>query len=280
MSLGSELFAEMSSLVVEAPHQPVDVRAGAAPSILKKAFDVLGSFSPDRRVLSFAEVARASGLPKSTTHRVLAMLVEMGAVEQHTDGYRIGLRMFAVGACSAEVALRDIALPAMEELHRIARQTLHLAVLRGPDVVYIEKLRTHQAVPTPAVVGASLPAHWTAVGKALLAEERAESAASTEVLRSRAGRKMADPAAFAQELTLSRARGYAVDREESVAGLACIAVPIVAGGSAVAALSVAFPAAAGKGEVLLNPLRATAARIGRSLPPALRGSLLRERHAR
>lgn len=245
------------------PEQVVDrtnvSRDTAAPSVLKKAFDVLGSFSPDRRVLSFSQISRESGLPKSTTHRVLAMLLEMGAVEQYEDGYRIGLRMFAVGACSAEVALRNLALPAMEALHRLTRQTLHLAVLRGPDIVYIEKLRTQLAVPTPAVVGASLPAHLTAVGKALLAEDKSAPR----------------PAALTRELALTRARGFATDREESVKGLACIAVPIMAGGSAVAAISVAFPAGAGTGEVLLNSLRETATRIGRSVSPALMGSLSR-----
>lgn len=249
------------------------VRDTAAPSVLKKAFDVLGTFSPDRRVLSFAQIARGSGLPKSTTHRVLAMLLEMGAVEQHEDGYRIGLRMFAVGSLSAEVALRNLALPAMESLHRVTRQTLHLAVLRGPDIVYIEKLRTHLAVPTPAVVGASLPAHLTAVGKALMAQDLTAVGAAVSAPRPGVGRNAPDRLVLARELTLTRSRGFAVDREETLKGLACIAVPIMAGGSAVAALSIAFPAAAGTGEVLLNSLRETATRIGRSVPPALMGSL-------
>ncbi|MER5430117.1 IclR family transcriptional regulator [Streptomyces sp. NPDC002588] len=249
------------------------VRDTAAPSVLKKAFDVLGTFAPDRPVLSFAQIARGSGLPKSTTHRVLAMLLEMGAVEQYEDGYRIGLRMFAVGSLSAEVALRNLALPAMEALHRVTRQTLHLAVLRGPDIVYIEKLRTHLAIPTPAVVGASLPAHCTAVGKALMAEDLTGVGVRVGIPSPRAGRNVPDQLAFARELALTRTRGFATDREEAMQGLACIAVPIVAGGAAVAALSIAFPAVAGTGEVLVNSLRETAVRIGRSVPPTLVGSL-------
>jgi DNA-binding IclR family transcriptional regulator len=188
---------------------------------------------------------------------------------------RAVLRMFAVGSCSAEVALRNLALPAMEALHRVTQQTLHLAVLRGPDVVYIEKLRASLAVPTPAVVGASLPAHLTAVGKSLIAARLAEMRAPVSALRPAAGRNPPDPLALARDLDLTRARGYATDREDSVKGLACIAVPIVAGGSAVAALSVAFPAGAGTGEVLLSSLRETAASIGRSVPPSLAGSLFR-----
>lgn len=243
---------------------PVQISpAPTAPSVLKKAFDVLGSFSPDRSVLSFAQISRRSGLPKSTTHRVLAMLLEMEAIEQHDGGYRVGLRMFSVGSCSAEVALRNLAMPAMEALHRMTRQTLHLAVLRGPDIVYIEKLRTHLAIPTPAVVGSSLPAHITAVGKSLLASAVPQDA----------GWGPPREPNLTRELALTRSRGWATDREESVAGLACIAVPIVTGGSPVAALSVAFPSHAGTGEILLSSLREAATTIGRAVSPDLATSL-------
>jgi DNA-binding IclR family transcriptional regulator len=155
----------------------------------------------------------------------------------------------------------------------VTQQTLHLAALRGPDVVYIEKLRTSLAVPTPAVVGASLPAHLTAVGKSLMAAGLAEMGISAGALMPVAGRNLPDPLALARELYLTRARGYAIDRGNSVKGLACIAVLIVAGGSVVAALSVAFPAGAGTGEILVSSLRETATSIGRSVPPPFAGSL-------
>lgn len=239
-----------------------------APSVLRKAFDVLGAFRADRRVLTFAEVSRASGLPKSTTHRVLAMLLEMGAVERHGRGYRIGLRIFAMGSCSAEVALREVALPVLQEVHGLTRQTVHLGVLRGGDVVYIEKLRTRVAFPTPAVVGERLPAHCTAIGKSLLAT-RAVADVVRAPLPARTRRSIVDPSALTRELALTRSRGFAVDREECVDGLACLAVPVHAHGTAVAAVSVAFPAAAGAGEVLISTLRTAAARIGRALPATL-----------
>ena len=80
-----------------------------APSVLWKAFDVLSAFNHKERVLTLARIARQSGLPKSTVHRVLAMLSDIGAVEQHEDGYRIGLRMFTLGALPPEAALREAA---------------------------------------------------------------------------------------------------------------------------------------------------------------------------
>src|SRR5512144_434397 len=98
-----------------------------APSVLWKAFDVLSAFNHSHRLLTLAQIVRHSGLPKSTVHRVLAMLVDVGAVEQQDGGYRIGLRMFALGALPPEAALRQAALVHLEELHRLTGQTLHLA---------------------------------------------------------------------------------------------------------------------------------------------------------
>lgn len=243
-----------------------------APSVLWKAFDVLGAFSHRRRVLTLAEIARYSGLPKSTAHRVLAMLTEVGAVEQVDGGYRIGLRMFSIGALPPEAALREAALPHLEELHRVTGQTLHLAILRDADVIYLEKLLPRRvSLDMPSVIGDRLPANCTGVGKALLAFSPGDLAAAALAgpLERRTGQSLGSLPALRRELDLIRDRGYAYDREEATAGVACVAVPVLAApGRAIAAISVAYPAAAGSGQALVGPLRATAAAISRS--PALR----------
>jgi DNA-binding IclR family transcriptional regulator len=238
----------------------------AAPSVLWKAFDVLEAFSHRRRVLTLAQIARLTGLPKSTAHRVLAMLVDAGAIEQQGGGYRMGLRMFTLGALPLEAALREAALVHLEELHRFTGQTLHLAVLRGSDVVYLEKLLSRKSVPTPAIVGNRLPAQCTAVGKAMLAYSGAEAAALALAgpLRRRTAKSLASAEQVRRELLSIQADGFAVDREESADGLACVAVPVLVGDRAVAAVSVAFPSSAGSGQVLINPLRQAAAAISRS----------------
>lgn len=245
-----------------------------APSILWKAFDVLGAFSHRDRVLSLAEIARRSGLPKSTAHRTLAMLLETGAVEQAESGYQLGLRMFSLGALPPEAELREAALVHLEGLHRVTGQTLHLAVLRGTDVVYLEKLLSRQHTDTPAAVGDRLPATCTGVGKALLAFSgaAAEDAVLTRPLARRTSRSVSSDAALREQFAAIRARGYATDREESTDGLACVAVPVIAGMRIVAAISVAFPAAAGTGSVFVGPLRQAAAAIAAS--PAVRRAAL------
>jgi len=248
-----------------------DEPARGAPSVLWKAFDVLGAFSDRRRVLTLAAIAHHSRLPKSTAHRVLAMLVEVGAVEQVPAGYQLGLRMFSLGALGPEAALRAAALPHLEELHRVTAQTLHLAILRGADVVYLEKLLPRDgSLAVPSVIGDRLPATCTGVGKALLAFSPDDEVASAVCgpMRRRTARSLGSPQQVRRELAAIRDRGYAVDREETADGLACVAVPVLAGTTAVAAISVSFPAAAGSGQALVGPLRMTAGAISRS--PALR----------
>ncbi|WP_174548805.1 IclR family transcriptional regulator [Actinomadura formosensis] len=240
--------------------------ASGTPSVLWKAFAVLGAFSHRNRVLTLAQIVRYSGLPKSTAHRVLAMLVDIGAIEQADGGYRVGLRMFSLGTLPPEAALREAALVHLEELHRYTGQTLHLAVLRGADVVYLAKLLSRRSVPTPAAVGGRFPAHCTAVGKALLAFSAGGSAAGalTEPLRRRTASSLASAEQVRRQMDVIRTAGFAVDREESADGLACVAVPVLVRGRAVAALSVAFPASAGSGQVLVGPLRQAAVAISRS----------------
>ncbi|RMB82334.1 IclR family transcriptional regulator [Streptomyces shenzhenensis] len=220
-----------------------------APSVLWKAFDVLDAFSHGHRVLTLSQIARRSGLPKSTVHRLLLMLMRVQAVEQVPGGYTVGLRMFSVGSMSAEMALRELALPRLEKLRGMTRQTVHLAVLRDEESVYLEKLPSLVSPHTPALVGGRLPAHRTGVGKVLLAFGD--------------GRSRID-SALAARLDSVRRDGFATDREEATPGLACVAVPILVGNRAVAAVSVAFAAKEGDGRVFLNPLRETAVAISRT----------------
>jgi DNA-binding IclR family transcriptional regulator len=237
----------------------VESRTTTSPSVLSKAFVVLDTFNHTRRVLTLSDIARRSGLPKSTVHRVLAMLLDVGAVERAGQGYRVGLRMFSLVSCSTEAQLRDVALPHLERLRRITRQTVHLGVLEGAEVVYLEKLVSHRSPPTPAMVGGRLRAASTGVGKALLAFSRGGVGSQNE------SSPLGESPDFDACLRDVRVRGVAADREEVARGLACAAVPIIVGNQVVAAVSVGFEASAGSGELFTNPLRETAAAVSRAL---------------
>jgi len=104
------------------------------------------------------------------------------------------------------------------------------------------------------------------VGKALLAFSPDAAAADvlTGPLRRRTAKSLASAEQIRGQLDAVKASGFAVDREESADGLACVAVPVLVRDRAIAAVSVAFPASAGNGQVLVNPLRQTATAIART----------------
>ena len=105
-------------------------------SILSKAFDLLRAFNSNERVMSLTELSEASGLAKSTVHRLLARLVELGAIEHHRGSYRIGIEVFRLGVTSLAASMRDTAISHLATLHRQTGRTVQLGVMRGHEVVF------------------------------------------------------------------------------------------------------------------------------------------------
>jgi DNA-binding IclR family transcriptional regulator len=235
-------------------------------SILTKAFDVLDVFDDDRRVVTLTEIAQRSGLPKSTVHRLLARLLALNVIERHGTGYRVGIRMLSVSSVTPVNALRELALPFLHLLHSRVGNTVHLTVLRGAEIVYVEKIRHPAAFPTPSYVGGHMPAHATAAGKVLLAFTE-ESGQPPESLARRTANTITDVEALRVELATVRERGIATEFQESAPGIACLAAPITIMGRVFAALSVAVPAARGV-TGLEGPVRETSVRIARATAKA------------
>jgi DNA-binding IclR family transcriptional regulator len=137
--------------------------------------------------------------------------------------------------------LRETAMPFMYELSHATRQTVHLAVLDGCDVVYLEKLHGHTTVVVPSRVGSRLPAHASALGKVLLAHTPPGQVAAVlkRPMRRLTPRTVSAPNQLAGALEQVRRDGLAHDYEEVREGVSCVAVPIRgASGSVVAAVSV------------------------------------------
>jgi DNA-binding IclR family transcriptional regulator len=232
-------------------------------SILAKAFDVLATFDDKHRVFTLSEIAVAAGLPKSTVHRIIQRLLALRVLERHGSGYRIGLRLLSMSSVTPASAFRDTALPHLRALHGRVRETVQLGVLRGPDVVYLEKIRHPGSCPTPSMVGGSSPANTTAVGKALLAHEASLEDLINAPLTARTLRSITDPAVLHMQLKHFRERGIATETEESSLGVACVAAPIICHGHAVAAVSVAVRSAHGNLNALETAVRETARDIAR-----------------
>lgn len=243
------------------------------PSILSKAFDLLNAFNAQERVMTLNQLTLASGLPKSTVHRLLARLIELGAIEPHRSGYKVGLAMFRLGSMPPAVEMRDRALPHLAALQRFTGQTVHFAVLRGADVVYLAKLPTGSSPSALSQVGARLPAHCTSVGKALLAHEPAPDldARLPETLPRLTPNSLGTLAELRTELGQVREMGLAFECEESQLGLACVGAPIIVNEYAVAALSVSYRCESPLPRGMYSMIRETATAIGLAVRNSLDG---------
>lgn len=233
------------------------------PSILNKAFDLLRAFNPHERVMTLSELARAANLPKSTVHRLLARLVELGAVEHHRSGYKIGLGLLQLGAGTPAGYMRDLALPYLAQLHRWSEATVHFAVLRQFDVVYLEKLAGRESRASITNVGSRLPANCTAIGKAMLAHEDLDELADflPSPLPGMTPQSITSVETLISELRKVRDEGVARESGEAQLGLACVAAPLLMSGFAIGAVSIGFPSELPPPRKVEDALRVTAARI-------------------
>jgi DNA-binding IclR family transcriptional regulator len=199
-------------------------------SLLSRAAAIVGAFDERDPVLSLVELSRRTGLAKSTVHRIVGELVTLRVLERQPagDGYRLGMWLFERGELVPEHrSLSEAALPVMEDLREATRQRIHLAVLEGVDVVYVEILGTG-GLEVVSRTGGRLPAHATGVGKAILAY----SPAATVQARIEAGlprltpRTICTPGGLVRELRKIRSIGMALDLEEAQLGVSCVAAPV------------------------------------------------------
>lgn len=203
---------------------------------------VLGAFDAQHGELRVSEISRRAQLPKSTTSRLVTCLVAYGFLERNGIFVRMGIRLFEFGElASRQRNLRAIALPYMADLREATRQTVHLAVLEGNEVVYVEIMRSKDAPRMPSEVGGRLPAHASAVGKALLAfsDEAAVDLVCGQPLKAVGPRTVTAPGLLRRELSRVRESGLAYESEESGPGVGCVASAVLhSDGRPAAAISV------------------------------------------
>ena len=196
------------------------------------------------------ELSIATDLPKSSVHRTLAALRGRGFVMQQDDGrYLIGSELLRVAFDFHDrVDLRVVLRPVLTGLRDALNETVHLGLLQGGDVVYLDKLESSHPITLTSMVGGRNPAHCTAVGKALLAwtfpEEPQLRAwiALQGTLAQRTPHSITSGDALARETERIRGDGYARDMEESELGVRCLAAPVFLGSARPrAAVSISAP---------------------------------------
>jgi DNA-binding IclR family transcriptional regulator len=213
-----------------------------------KALAVLDAFRAGGVLLGVSQIAERAHIPKSTAHRLLGVLVDRGYVERVDVRYQLGRAAFELGNMVAECRprnLRAIAIPYMTDLYRTFDATVHLAVLDGKDVLYVEKIYGHNGVDLPSRIGGRVPALCTALGKAILAfsdDETIAHALANPVPRLTV-KTMTNPSILLNSLRKARKTGVAHDCEGSSLGAHCVAAPICRQSTpdVLGAISMSFP---------------------------------------
>jgi DNA-binding IclR family transcriptional regulator len=213
---------------------------------LVKGIGLLEVLARAERAMGVTELATRLGIGKSNVHRLLQALVALGYVRRDgSEGtYAATIRLWEIGSAVLDnLDLRRAAQPWMAWLLERTRETVHLSVLDGDEVVYVLKLDSPEPVRAYSSIGGRAPAHCVATGKAMLAwaGEPALAALSGR-LRTYSPRTITVPADFLRELERVRQHGYAVNRgewRESVGGLAA---PVVGpDGAVIAAVGISGP---------------------------------------
>jgi DNA-binding IclR family transcriptional regulator len=192
--------------------------------------------------IGVCEVATRAGLSKPTAHRLLKTLEEHQFVGRSGMKYRVGNRLFEMCQAARESewgALRNASWVVLSELFEQTRSTVHLAVLEGVDVLYLEKI-TGAGPLLPTRVGDRYPATCTALGKAMLAfgDQGAIDRVLGQPLVGRTPYSVRTKEQLLGQLGEARQRGYAVEREEARIGRWCVAAPVVRGGRVLGAVSI------------------------------------------
>lgn len=242
---------------------------------LERALDILECFTPATPELSLTDIAKKVSLSTSTALRLLAVLHERGYVERSpdTDRYRIGVRALELGSVYLNATtLISEARPYLEWLARECQQTANLAVLSEGEIVHIAVVAPDRPIRFNAYVGQRDGAHFSGLGKVLLAElPQADLRALVQQrgLERRTRRTITTLEALELELAQVREQGYAIDDEESAVGVRCVAAAIRnERNEAVAAVSISGPANELRDEVLpsyIDAVKHAAQEISRRL---------------
>ncbi|MFK0108359.1 IclR family transcriptional regulator [Streptomyces sp. NPDC091217] len=242
----------------------------AARSAPDRLLAVLAAFDHGHPALSLTDISRRAGLSLTTAHRLVGALTEWGALERDADGlYHVGLRLWELAALAPRgLALRQIALPYLEDLYEATHENVQLAVRDGSEVVYIEWLSGRSAVGVHIRVGARWPLHATGVGLALLAHETPafQQEYCAGPLACFTPYTVTDPAGLRRSLAEVRRTGVAVSsRQVTDDALSVAAAVRGATGQVAAAVSVVVPEADAQVPALVPAVRLAARGISRAL---------------
>ncbi|WP_375502987.1 IclR family transcriptional regulator [uncultured Jatrophihabitans sp.] len=239
-------------------------------SVVRRALMVLDCFLGNTEERTVTQISRETGLPMATVHRLLATLIEWGGVERHGRGrYRLSMHVWRLGASAPHArALRDVALPFLEDLREATHEVVHLAVLDGTHALYLEKLPSRQAATVISRVGRRLPLHATGPGKVLLAYSSPDLLEQVIAagLRPITTSTIVTESQLRSALAEIRRTGLIVSRNEMTDGSSSVAAPVFGPGRSIMASLAVVVRSDGVSPTELAPLvRIVASSLSRAL---------------
>lgn len=220
---------------------------GRITGTLGKAMDVLNTVADADHALRFTDLLSLIPQPRGTLHRQISNLIEEGLLSHRNDGaYELGPQLLRLASRAwSGNQFRTIAEPHLRALHEQTGETVHLGILAGNEVIYLDKVESKSTVRMHSQVGKASPLYCTGVGKAALSTLSSQSAAPiihSQPFYQHTATTLASPEKLTNELDNIRASGIAYDREEHELGIHCVAAAIAPrDGSLAAGLSVTAP---------------------------------------
>lgn len=226
---------------VHSGRRPADVPS----SMIARVTRILAVFDGPHDHLPLAEVSRRTGLPNSTTHRILDTLVRYGWVEQFTSTYRLGRRTRRFGADGGHLRLRSVAHPFLHALHVATGMKVCLCVLDGGDAVCVDRIGGGGLADTGHKVGERRSALRCAAGRAMLADPGTSDAdEALDSLRAGGGADGTWTAdGLREEFALVRRSGFSVGRSAEPQEADCVAaaIPLPGGRCSAVCIHSVFP---------------------------------------
>lgn len=230
-------------------NEPAETGADKAESVsaVDKVFTILAAMG-ELGAVGPSELSQRLGMSKTTVHRFLQTLKNLGYVAQEgdTDRYRLTIRLFELGAKALENV--DLVREADTEMRRIAqltREAVHLGAFDEDAIIYIHKIDADYGLRMQSRIGRRNPLYSTAIGKVLLAympPDEARDVLSKVEFRKSTQKTLGSAEAVLSILPRVRQQGFGEDNEEQEDGLLCIAVPVFDRfGRVIAGLSISFP---------------------------------------
>ncbi len=198
-----------------------------------KALSVLDQVASFERPVRFNDVLEDSPFPKATLYRILQNLVTEGLLtfDREWQTYSLGVRLVRLAHSAwTQSSLAPVARPHLTALSEATGETIHLAQLDGPHVLYLDKRDAKRRITMFSEAGKVGPAYCTGVGKAMLAflpKDELERILPQQSYHRFTPATLCSQQALTGELEQIREHGFALDREDHEPGIICVAVPVL-----------------------------------------------------